>query len=100
MQTTLSINHIAHNQQVRNGRPHIIGTTVTVTDVAIAKIYHHEDADGIAAWYGLTLAQVYAALSYYYDHKADLDEQIRRQIQEAQDLKARRAGNERSLLSR
>ena len=95
-----SINVIAVNPEVRNGRPHIVGTTVTVADIAIAKIYHDQDADGIADWYGLTLAQVYAALSYYYDNKAAMDEQVRQLIRHAEDLKAKRVGNEGSLLSR
>jgi uncharacterized protein (DUF433 family) len=95
-----SINLIAINPKVRRGRPHIIGTSITVADVAIAHIYHHQDADGIADWYGLSLPQVYAALSYYYDHKAVLDEQIRTQIRHAEELEEKRVGNEGTLLPR
>ena len=95
-----SINLTAINPKVRSGRPYIIGTTVTVADVAIALIYHNQNPDGIADWYGLTLPQVYAALAYYYEHKADIDEQIRSQIRRAEDLKERRVGNEGSLLPR
>jgi uncharacterized protein (DUF433 family) len=94
-----SINLIAVNPAVRKGRPYIVGTTVTVADVAMAKIYHGQDADGIAEWYGLSLPQVYAALSYYYDHKDDIDEQIRSQIRRAETLKDQALGNEGSLLS-
>lgn len=93
METIHSINLIATNPKVRNGRPYIVGTTLTVADVAITKIYHGEDADGIAAWYGLSLPQVYAALSYYYDHKSELDEQIRTQIRRAEELKDKRVGS-------
>ncbi|MBC8100289.1 MAG: DUF433 domain-containing protein [Armatimonadetes bacterium] len=85
-------------RKIRNGRPFIIGTTVTVADIAIAKIYHGLDADGVADWYGLTLPQVYAALAYYYDHRAGMDEQIRALIRRAEDLEERRAGGEHSLL--
>lgn len=74
MDIVQSINLIAINPNVRSGRPYIVGTTVTVADVVIVKLYHGQDADGIAEWYGLTLPQVYAALAYYYDHKADMDE--------------------------
>lgn len=95
-----SINVIATNPNVRNGRPYIAGTTVTVADVAITKIFHGEDADGIAAWYGLSLSQVHAALSYYYAHKSEMDEQIQSQIKRAEELKEKRVGNERSLLPR
>jgi uncharacterized protein (DUF433 family) len=93
-----AIEVIAVNPNVRNGRPYVIGTSVTVTDVAMAKNYHNQDADGIADWYGLTLPQVYGALAYYYDHKAELDQTIRAQIKRAEDLKEKRIGNGNSLL--
>lgn len=95
-----SINLIAIDPKVRKGRPHIVGTTVTVADVAIAHIYHRQGADGIADWYALSLPQVYAALSYYYDHKAEMDDQIRAQIRRAEELEEKRIGNQGSLLSR
>ncbi len=100
MDVVQSINLIAINPKVRRGRPHIVGTTVTVADVAIARLYHNQDADGIAAWYALTLPQVYAALSYYYDHKTEIDEQIRTQARRAEELEEKRVGNEGSLLPR
>jgi uncharacterized protein (DUF433 family) len=89
---------IAVNPQVRRGRPYIIGTSVTVVDVAMAKNYHNQDADGIADWYGLTLPQVYGALAYYYEHKTELDQIIRTQIKQAEDFKEKRIGNQNSLL--
>lgn len=33
--------------------------------------------DEIATEYDLTLAEIYAALAYYYDHKTAVDEDIR-----------------------
>jgi uncharacterized protein (DUF433 family) len=93
-----SINLIAINPKVRNGRPYIVGTTVTVLDVAIAKIYQRQDVDGIAEWYGLSLPQVYAALAYYYDHKAEIDDLIHEQIRRTEALWEKRVGNEGSLL--
>lgn len=98
--TIQSINLIATNEKVRKGRPYIIGTTITVADVAIVKIYHGQDADGIAEWFDLTLPQVYAALAYYYEHKEEMDEQIRAQTQRAKELKEKRVGSKGSLLPR
>jgi uncharacterized protein (DUF433 family) len=100
MDTIQSINVVAINPDVRNGRPHIIGTGVTVADIAIAHVYHGQDADGIADWYGLTLAQVHGGLAYYYEHKSEMDDQIRQSIRRAEELKSQRVGNEGSLLSR
>lgn len=96
----IPINLIAINPKVRNGRAYIVGTTVTVMDVAIATTYHGKDADGIADWYSLTLAQVHAALAYYYDHKSEMDELIHQQIRRTDELWEKRVGNEGSLLSR
>ena len=98
METIQSIDLIAINPNVRSGRPILVGTTITVADIAVAKIYHNLDADGIADWYGLSLAQVYAALAYYYEHRDVLDEQIRSQIRRAEELTERRSGGEHSLL--
>lgn len=97
--TVQSINLIATNPQIRAGRPYILGTTVTIADVVIARNYHQLDADGIADWYNLTLSQVYAALAYYYAHKIEIDAQIREQIRRAEQLKEKHVGNESSLLS-
>ena len=99
MDSVQVIEHIAINPTVRNGRPYVLGTTVTVSDVIIALLYHDQNADGIAGWYGLSLAEVYAALSYYYQNKEQLDGQIREQIRRAEALKERRAGGQDSLLS-
>ena len=99
MDAVQSINLIAINPNVRRGRAHIVGTSVTVADVAIAHIYHDQDADGIASWYKLSLPQVYAPLAYYYDHKEKIDDQIRAQIQQAKELVEKQAGDADRLLS-
>jgi len=100
MQTVQSINLIAIDERVRHGRPYILDTSVTVSDVAIVKIYHGQDVDGIAEWYGLTLPQVYAALAYYYENRDSMDDDIRAQIRRAEELKEAGAGSEGTLLPR
>ena len=100
MLTVQSINLIAIDDRVRGGRPYIIGTSLTVADIAIVKIYHGQDADGIAQWFGLGLPQVYAALAYYYEHKDAIDAEIRAQVRRAEELRANRVGSQNSLLSR
>ena len=100
MQAVQAIHLIAVDPAVRSGRPYILDSTVTVADVVMARLYHDQDTDGIAAWYGLSLPQVYAALSYYYDHKPDIDQDIRTQIRRSEALKEQRVGGNHSLLSR
>ena len=56
--------------------------------------------DELAADYELSLAQVYAALAYYYAHKSELDLDIRVQIDKARALKEQAVGRSSTLLSR
>lgn len=69
--------HIEVTPGVAGGKPRIAGHRVTVQDVVIWHERLGIGADEIAAEYDLTLADVYAALAYYYDHRAELDEAIR-----------------------
>lgn len=87
METILNINLIRSNPKVRGGRPCIVGTGLRVSDVALAHLCHHQTPDEIAAGYAVPLAAVYAALAYYYEHKADIDADLREQIQQALRLK-------------
>jgi uncharacterized protein (DUF433 family) len=87
METTLAINLIGFNPKVRGGRPCIVGTGLRVSDVVMAHLYHNQTPDEIAVGYGVSLAGVYATLAYYYEHKAEIDTDIREQIEKARNLK-------------
>ena len=47
----------------RNGRACLLGTTITMADVAIARPYHGLDAEGIAG--GFALNHPFAPLAYF-----------------------------------
>ncbi|HVG00852.1 MAG TPA: DUF433 domain-containing protein, partial [Chloroflexia bacterium] len=53
------------------------GHRITVHDIAIWHERLGKTADEIANDYELTLADVYAALAYYFDHRDDIDRDIR-----------------------
>jgi uncharacterized protein (DUF433 family) len=74
--TVLSIDTIVSDPKIRSGRPIIAGTTLMVQDVAAHHIYRKYTPEELAAHLQLSLAQVYAALAYYYDHKDEIDAQI------------------------
>ncbi len=93
MDTVLSINLIASNPNVRGGRPCIAGTGLRVTDVVMAAVYHLQTLDEIAAGFGISLAQVHAAFAYYYQHQAELDQDIREQVAAARRLKEQHITN-------
>jgi len=97
--TIQSINLIETNPKVRNGRPCIAGTTIEISVIVIAKIVHGQSPDEIAADYRLTLAQVYAALAYYYEHKTSMDASIRERYKLAEEMKEKQVGSRHSSLS-
>ena len=93
MVTIESIDLITTNPDVRGGRPCIAGTGLRVTDVVMATIFHERPPGEIASDYEISLAEVYAALAYYYQHKPDLDLDIREQIERAQTYKKQILGS-------
>lgn len=68
--------HIEITPEVRGGKPRLAGTRITVADVAIMYLRMGQSLEEIAGKYQLSLAAVYAAIAFYYDHKADIERQI------------------------
>jgi uncharacterized protein (DUF433 family) len=69
--------HIEASPDIAGGKPRIAGHRVTVQNIVIRHERLGQSADEIARESGLTLADVYAALAYYYDHRTEIDEVIR-----------------------
>ena len=68
--------HIEITQGVAGGKPRIADHRITVQNIVIWHEWMGLSADEIAAEYGITLSDVYAALAYYYDHRTEIDESI------------------------
>lgn len=68
--------HIESSPDVVGGKPRITGHRITVQNVVIWHERMGFGADEIASQHGLSLADVYAALAYYYDHRQAIDEAI------------------------
>ena len=69
--------HITHDEGLAGGKPVIVGTRIKVSQIAIETERLGWTPDQIVeAHPHLTLAQVHDALSYYYDHQADIDTEI------------------------
>lgn len=75
MEVTLN-RHIEITLGVRSGKPRIAGTRITVADLVIMYLRMGQSLEEIAGKYQLSLAAVYAAIAFYYDHKALIDQQI------------------------
>jgi uncharacterized protein (DUF433 family) len=70
------VQHIQVTPGLRGGKPHIAGTRITVSDIVILHLKLGQPVAEIAAEYDLSLADVYAALAYYFDHRAAIDRQM------------------------
>lgn len=69
--------HIEVTPGVAGGKPRITGHRITVQNIVIWHERLGLGADELATEYGLSLADIYAALAYYYDHREEIDRAIR-----------------------
>jgi uncharacterized protein (DUF433 family) len=79
--------HIVSNRGIRGGKPHISGHRITVADVVIWHEMMGFSADEIATEYSLSLADIYAALAYYFDNQALIEISMGESEKFAMDLK-------------
>lgn len=89
MAAPVATQHIEVTPGVAGGKPRISGHRITVRDVAIWHERVGMSADEIAAEHGLTLGEVHAALSYYFDHRAEIQQSIREGESFAEGLRTR-----------
>lgn len=73
---------------VMGGKPRVAGRRITVQDIAIWCVRLGRSVDEVASDYDLTLADVYAALAYYFDHRDEIDRSIEESRAFADALKA------------
>lgn len=77
----------AHIEIDENGVAWIDNTQVKVIEVVVDKIVHGSSPEELHFQYPhLSLAQIHAALAYYYDNQAALDAEIERRWREADEL--------------
>ena len=80
----------AHIHLDAAGRAWIDDTNVKVIEVVLDKIAYGWDAEKIHDEHPhVSLAQVHAALSYYYDHEAEMDREIEDQLRRVEEASAR-----------
>jgi len=68
---------IIQTSGVCGGKPRIDGHRITVQNVAVWHERLGHSADEIASEYGLDLADIYAAVAYYFAHREEVDQSIR-----------------------
>jgi uncharacterized protein (DUF433 family) len=69
---------ITRTPGICGGAPVIAGTRIRVSHIAYRYERERQSPDEIVQAYPhLTLAQVHAALAYYYSHREEIDQEIR-----------------------
>jgi len=81
-----------HIQIDANGVPVIAGITMKVVELVMAQMAYGWSLEELFFQHPyLTLGQIHAALAYYWDHQAELDADIERRGQYAEEVR-RKAG--------
>lgn len=68
---------IVEDDEIRSGEPRIEGTRITVLDVKRRVIDTEEDPHVVAGEYDLSMAALFHALAYYYDHREAFEQRER-----------------------
>jgi len=82
--TAVTTSHIVIDDQ---GRPLIEGTRTKVIMVVMDQMNGMSPEQIHDAYPYLSMAQIHAALAYYYDHKAELDAEIARSAKDFEELR-------------
>jgi uncharacterized protein (DUF433 family) len=78
--TTIMAQHIEITPEVRGGRPYLAGTRIAVSDVVLMHLRLAQTLEEIAGKYDLSLAAVYAAMTYYYDHRDEIERDLEEDV--------------------
>jgi uncharacterized protein (DUF433 family) len=85
---TVTNNHIESDPQKCGGRPCIAGTRIRVQDIYIWHELQGQSPEEIVTDFKqLTLADVHAALTYYHDHREEIEAEVAAERAEADHLK-------------
>lgn len=80
--------YIVRKKDIRRGAPVIEGTGIQVIDIAVRYHFLGNTPDEIVAAYpDLTLSQVHDALSYYYDHRGEMDKQWKESLEKVEKMR-------------
>ncbi|MBI4614435.1 MAG: DUF433 domain-containing protein [Planctomycetes bacterium] len=78
-----------HIRLDEKGIPYLVGTRTKVVEIVMDRLAYHWDADEIQRQHThLGLAQIHAALAYYYDHQEEVDRDIEERMEHARRIQA------------
>lgn len=82
--------NIVQDGDIRSGDPRVENTRITIFDIKRRVIDHDEDPHIVAGEYDLSMADLFHALAYYYEHRDDLE------AREREAAAARKEGEQRT----
>ena len=79
-----------HIEKTRGGKVVVAGHHLRVMDIVVWHEMQGYSAEEIAGMFpGVTLADIHAALAYYFDHRAEIDEELRKDDEQIKRILAR-----------
>ena len=89
MTVAVSYPYIVSTPSLFQGEPHVEGLRIRVRDVVLARDQGGYTPEEIAAtiYPDLSLAQVYSALAYFEDHRAEIEQAARRERDAVDDFR-------------
>ena len=70
--------------------PVLTGTRIKVVEIVLDHLAHGSDADEIQRQFpSLTLGHIHSALAYYYDHQAEVDQDIAGRLRKVDEIQSR-----------
>ncbi len=81
--------YIVSTPDTLGDKPRIAGTRIAVTHIKTARLKVGMSFEEIAQSYNLPLPAVYAAMAYYYAHKAEIDQRDSESAAYIEDFKQR-----------
>jgi uncharacterized protein (DUF433 family) len=86
----MSTAEYAHITIGADGVPILSGTRIKVVEIVLDHLVQGWEAEKICREFPkLSLGQVHSALAYYYDHKDEIDADIRRRQEMVEEIRAR-----------
>lgn len=88
---TFVYSHITKDPEVCGGRACIDGTRIRVVDIACLQREGHAPERMLEVYPSLNLAQVHAALSYYYENPQEIESALQEDREVAERIESDRA---------
>lgn len=88
---TIVYSHITKDPEVCGGRACIDGTRIRVVDIACLQREGHAPERMLEVYPSLNLAQVHAALSYYYENPQEIESALQEDREVAERIESDRA---------